>query len=394
MKTFFDNQDFLNYLKLKGSWGILGNKNIDDRYRYPAYPTLTNANSGVFGNNVVAALEREYIPDPNLNWETVHSWEVGVELRTFGNRLNFEANYYSKVTKDVLTLIAGPSGTLPGLGNLGEIENHGFEFAVGWNQNITEDLNVSLSANLTTIKNNVNRLNKTGFAIINGPARTTEGFPIGYFYGYVHDGIYQTNFEIVKSPASTLGAVLPGDIKYKDVDGDGRITVDDRTVIGNPTPNFIYGGSFNVTYKGLDLGVDLQGVYGNEIYRAWNQGTFADFNYLIDRKDRWTGIGTSNWEPILSSKRSTNYQNSSYWIEDGSFFRIRNVQLGYRFGTNMLSRARIKSLRIYLNAQNIGTFANSTGYTPEIGGSSTAFGVDNGTYPVPAIYTLGLNLNF
>ena len=149
-----------------------------------------------------------------------------------------------------------------------------------------------------------------------------------------------------------------------------------------------------MSYKGLDLGVDLQGVYGNEIYRAWNQGTFADFNYLEDRLDRWTGIGTSNWEPILSTKRSTNYQNSSYWIEDGSFFRIRNLQLGYSFGRNTLSRAKIKSLRIYLNAQNLATFANNSGYTPEIGGSPTAFGVDNGTYPVPAIYTAGINLNF
>ena len=393
-EDFFDKQNFLDYLKLKGSWGVLGNKNIDERYRYPAYPTLTNANSGVFGNNVVAALEREYIPDPNLNWETVHSYEFGFELRTLENKLSFEANYYSKKTKDVLTLIAGPSGTLPGLGNLGEIENKGFEFAASWNYSITEDLDFFVSGNLTTIKNNVNRLNKTGFEIFNGPARTTAGYPIGYFYGYVHDGLYQTSFEITKSPPNTLGAVLPGDIKYRDVNGDGKITVDDRTLIGNPTPDFTYGGSISFTYKGVDLGIDLQGVYGNEIYRAWNQGTFADFNYLTDRMGRWNGSGTSNWEPILSTKRSINYQNSSYWIEDGSFFRIRNVQLGYRFGTDMLSRAKIKSLRIYFNAQNLATFTNSSGYTPEIGGSPTAFGVDNGTYPVPAIYTLGLNLNF
>ena len=135
-------------------------------------------------------------------------------------------------------------------------------------------------------------------------------------------------------------------------------------------------------------------MYGNEIFRAWNQGTFARFNYLTSRIDRWNGIGTSNWEPILSSKRSNNYQNSNYWIEDGSFFRIRNLQLGYAFSQNVLSRARIKSLRVYINAQNLATFANNTGYTPEIGGSSTNFGVDNGTYPVPAIYSAGINLNF
>lgn len=393
-ENFFEGQKVFDYLKLKGSWGILGNKNIDDRFRYPAFPTLTNANSGVFGENVVAALEREFIPDPNLNWETVHSWEAGFELRTLQNDLSFEANYYSKVTKDVLTLIAGPSGTLPGLGNLGEIANSGFEFAASWNTDLTPDMSFSVSGNLTTIKNKVNKLNKTGFQIINGPARTTAGFPIGYFYGYVHDGIYQSNTEIAKSPVSQIGVVLPGDIKYKDIDGDGEITVDDRTFIGNPTPDFTYGGNITLAYKGLDLGIDLQGVYGNEIFRNWNQGTFADFNYLTGRLERWTGPGTSNWEPILSTKRPVNYQNSSYWIEDGSFFRIRNLQLGYTFGGNFLNKAKIKSFRIYVNAQNLATFANNTGYTPEIGGSSTAFGVDNGTYPVPAVYSVGLNLNF
>jgi TonB-linked SusC/RagA family outer membrane protein len=393
-ESFFSSQTFLDYLKLKGSWGVLGNKNIDDKYRYPAYPTLTNANSGIFGNNVVAALEREYIPDPNLNWETVHSYEIGIELRALKNRLNFETNYYNKVTKDVLTLIAGPSGTLPGLGNLGEIENKGFEFMAGWNDNLTNDLTFSVSANLTTVKNNVNRLNKTGFSIVDGPSITTTGSPIGVFFGYVHDGIYQTKTEISKSPVSTIGPVQPGDIKFKDINGDDSITTADRTIIGNPTPKFIYGGSLSFGFKGLDLSIDLQGVYGNEIYRAWNQGTFADFNYLTDRLDRWHGIGTSNWEPILSTKRVINYQNSSYWIEDGSFFRIRNVQLGYVFGRNVLDRIKLKSLRIYINAQNLATFTNASGYTPEIGGSSTAFGVDNGTYPVPAIYSAGINLNF
>jgi hypothetical protein len=188
--------------------------------------------------------------------------------------------------------------------------------------------------------------------------------------------------------------VLPGDLKYADINGDGKITVDDRTVIGNPTPDFTYGGSISFGYKGIDLGVDVQGVYGNEIYRSWNQGTFADFNYQENRLDRWTGPGTSNWEPVLNTKRANNYQNSSYWIEDGSFFRIRNVQLGYTFGKGPLEKAGIKSLRIYVNAQNLATFTNSSGYTPEIGGSATSFGVDNGTYPVPAIYTAGINLNF
>lgn len=393
-ENFMENQNIFDYLKIKGSWGMLGNKNIDDRYRYPAYPTLTNANSGVFGDNVVAALEPEYIVDPNLNWETVYSYEGGVELYILKNSLHFEMNYYHKRTEDVLTLIAGPSGTLPGLGNLGEVENSGFEFAADWNTDIAKDLQLTVSGNLTTIKNNVKRLNKKGFEIINGPSRTTAGYPIGYFYGYKVKGIYQSNADVAKSPESTIGTVLPGDLKFEDMDGDGKITVDDRTIIGNPTPDFMYGGSISLEYKGIDLGVDIQGVYGNEIFRKWNQGTFADFNYLTGRMDRWTGPGTSNWEPVLNTKHAINYENSSYWIEDGSFFRIKNVQLGYTFSRATLKRMGLKTLRIYVNAQNLATFTNSTGFTPEIGGSATSFGVDNGTYPVPAIYTGGLNLTF
>jgi len=393
-EDFFANQDKIDYLKLKGSWGVLGSKNIPSQYRYPAYPTLTNANAGVFGNNVINALQPQYTVSDDLNWETVRSYEVGFELNTFNNALHFEATYYNRRTEDVITLIDLGAGQLPLLDNLGTIQNKGFEFSATWNRNITKDLNFSVSGNLTTIKNKVIKLNKEGFEIFNGAARTTAGFPIGYFYGYVHDGIYQTQQEIIKSPTSTLGTVRPGDIKYKDVNGDGKIATDDRTFIGNPTPDFMYGGSVSFTYKGFDLGIDMQGVYGNEIYRAWNQGTFADFNYLEGRLERWNGIGTSNWEPILHTGRGNNYQNSSYWIEDGSFFRIRNLQLGYTFSQNLLSKAKIKSLRIYVNGQNIGTFANNTGYTPEIGGSATGFGIDNGTYPVPAIYTIGLNLNF
>ncbi|MBX3238763.1 MAG: TonB-dependent receptor [Chitinophagaceae bacterium] len=393
-EDFFNSVDAISNLKIKGSWAVLGSKNIPEDYRYPAYPVLTNANAGVFGENVVNALQESYITSDNLNWETVRTTEVGFELGLMNNSLNFEAVYYNKKTEDVITLVNQGAGQLPLLANLGTIQNQGLEFSGNWNKTLSRDFSISVNANFTTINNKVLKLNLEGFEIINGPARTTAGYPIGYFYGYQHDGIYQSYADILRGAPSTIAAILPGDIRYKDVDGDGSVTTRDRTIIGNPTPDFIYGFGASLAYKGFDLGVDFQGVYGNEIYRSWNQGTFADFNYLDARKDRWRGEGTSNWEPILHTGRANNYQNSSYWIEDGSFFRIRNVQLGYNFNTAVLQRIKIKSLRLYLNAQNLVTFANNTGYTPEIGGSATSFGVDGGTYPVPAIYTFGLNLNF
>jgi len=393
-EDFMRGQTFLDYLKFKGSWGVLGNQNTGEDYRYPFYPTLSSANSGVFGNNIVPALEPEYLPDPNLHWETVRSWEVGAELATLNNRLSAELTYYNKLTKDILTTVPGIAGTRPGLGNLGEVSNKGLELSATWNDNIGNDWSYSISGNFTTIKNEVLSLVNSGYRIVQDPSRTEAGYPIGYFYGYTANGIYQTNEEIRLSPVNTLNEVKPGDIKFKDINGDNVIDENDRSMIGNPTPDFTYGASLNVKYKGFDFNTDLMGVYGNEIFRNFGRGTFAQFNYPTYRLDRWHGVGTSNWEPILSTGRANNYLISSYYIEDGSFFRIRNIQLGYNFNPELLSSIRVKSLRLYVNAQNAVTFKRNTGYTPEIGGSATSFGVDNGSYPVPAIYTVGVNVNF
>ena len=163
-------------------------------------------------------------------------------------------------------------------------------------------------------------------------ARTVAGQPIGSFWGYVVEGIYQSNVDIEKSPsAADLGAYRPGDFKFKDVNGDGVITTDDRTFIGNPTPDFTYGTSVNVAWKGLSLAVDFNGVYGNEIFRTWGslESPFQRVNYAADKLGAWNGAGTSNWVPLVSQGDRFNYNGSTYNIEDGSYFRIRNVQLGY-----------------------------------------------------------------
>jgi TonB-linked SusC/RagA family outer membrane protein len=391
-EDFMDNVTWVDNLKLKASWGILGNQNTGTNYPY--FPVLTSANSGVFGNNIVAALTPSYLPDTNLHWETVHAYEGGLELNTLQNKLHFEANYYHKLTKGILVTIPGIAGTTPGLSNAGVVQNKGIELLATWNNSVNKDLSYSFSANFTTVDNEVKSLSTTGYEIVQDPSRTKAGLPIGYFFGYVANGIYQTKEEIKQSAVSKIGDVKPGDIKYKDVNGDGFITTEDRTIIGNPTPDFTYGASLSINYKGFDISTDVMGVYGNEIFRNWNRATFAQFNYPSYRKDRWNGVGTSNWEPILSTARSNNYLVSSYYIEDGSFFRIRNLQVGYNFGQNVLNTVHIKSLRVYLNAQNLATIRNSTGFTPEFGGSATNFGVDNGSYPLPAIYTFGINLNF
>ena len=295
-------------------------------------------------------------------------------------------------------MLAGFSGAKNSLENLGEIRNRGVELSASWSDQIGSDgLSYSLAGNFTTIDNKVLSLGRGPEDAIfasGGISRSLEGYPVGHFFGYKVAGVYQNREDVKTYYPNRVGSVAPGDLKFVDVNGDGEITQEDRTMIGNPTPDFTYGLSLNLNYHNFDLGVEMMGVYGNEIYRTWDDPTYAQLNYLTQRMDRWNGEGTSNWEPILNPSRSINLINSNYFIEDGSFFRIRNVQLGYTFETEFLQRVYLKSLRLFANVQNLKTWTRNTGYTPEIGGSALAFGIDGGTYPMPMIYTFGLNLTF
>ena len=388
--------EWLDMLKLKGSWGTLGNQNLATAY--PAEPLLQNAYSAVFGKPsiIYPGYQLAYLPNPNLRWEKVEAWEAGFETNMFRNRLHLEGVYYKKNTKDLLAEVPGISGTIPGIGNLGSIRNSGVELAATWRDQIG-NWGYSVSANLTTISNKVESLVQEGYSIIAGDksqSYTMAGYPIGYFYGYKVDGIYQSDNDIKNSPKNTLATVTPGDLKFKDVNGDGEITPEDRTMIGNPTPDVTYGFTLGVDYKGWELNVEMMGQSGNQIYRTWDNYNFAQFNYLAQRMDRWHGEGTSNTQPLLNTKHSVNFLNSEYYIEDGSFFRIRNVQLAYSFDKALIAKVGLQALKLYANIQNLKTWKHNTGYTPEIGGSAISFGTDNGTYPVPAIYTFGVNLTF
>lgn len=388
--------EWLDMLKLKGSWGTLGNQNLATAY--PAEPLLQNAYSAVFGKPsiIYPGYQLAYLPNPNLRWEKVEAWEAGFETNMFSNRLHLEGVYYKKNTKDLLAEVPGISGTIPGIGNLGSIRNSGIELAATWRDQIG-NWGYSVSANLTTISNKVESLVQEGYSIIAGDksqSYTMAGYPIGYFYGYKVDGIYQSDTDIKNSPKNTLATVTPGDLKFKDVNGDGEITPEDRTMIGNPTPDVTYGLTLGVDYKGWELNVEMMGQSGNQIYRTWDNYNFAQFNYMAQRLDRWHGEGTSNTQPLLNTKHSINFLNSEYYVEDGSFFRIRNVQLAYSFDKALIAKVGLQALKLYANLQNLKTWKHNTGYTPEIGGSAISFGTDNGTYPVPAIYTFGVNLTF
>ena len=395
-EEFMKDISWLDMLKLKGSWGTLGNQNLDTAY--PAEPLLENAFGAVFGNpsTIYPGYQLAYLPNANLRWEKVEAWEAGFESNMFRNRLHVEGVYYKKNTKDLLAKVPGLSGTIPGIGNLGQIENKGVELSATWRDQIG-DWGYNVGVNLTTIKNKVKSLVQDGYSIIAGDksqSYTMAGYPIGFFYGYKVDGVYQSQADIDASPKNTLATVTPGDLKFADVNGDGEITPADRTLIGDPTPDVTYGISLGVSYKGWELGIDMMGQGGNQIYRTWDNYNWAQFNYMEQRLDRWHGDGTSNTQPVLNTGHAINFENSEYYVEDGSFFRIRNLQLGYTFDKALISKIGLKALKAYFNIQNLKTWKHNTGYTPEFGGSAIAFGVDNGSYPVPAIYTFGLNITF
>ncbi len=282
-EVFMKNQSILNYLKLKSSWGILGSQNTGG-YNYPTYPRLMSSGSAVFGDNIITGYSLQYLPQ-NLSWEKTHAWEVGFEMTLLNNRLRVEPVFYNKETNDIIVMLAGFSGAKNSLENLGKISNKGLELAASWTDNINDGkLNYSIAANLTTINNKVVSLGRgPEDAIYAGPggiSRSLEGFPVGHFYGYQVAGVYQNKEDIKQYYPNKLGNPAPGDLKFKDINGDGMITQDDRTMIGNPTPDFTYGFNLNFNYKNIDLGIDMMGVYGNEIYRTWDDPTYAQLNYL------------------------------------------------------------------------------------------------------------------
>ncbi len=410
-EDFMRGETFLNYLKLKGSVGVLGNQTAVDpnglTINYPFYPRLNTGIAAVFGTNIYGAAQPSYVPNPDLKWETVSAQEAGFELSAFRNRLHFEANYFNKTTNNLMSYLSKASIGLPDqLTNGGSLRNWGEEFSATWNQVVSSDFSMNIGGNITFLQNKVLSIAEGTVAGYfsrafqnNGSAesRTQPGLPIGSFYGYEVEGLYQSYADILKSPvASAIGAYRPGDFKFKDLNGDGKITADDRTVIGNPTPKFTYGTSVNLTYKSLSLAVDMGGVYGNQIFRTWGslESPFQRVNYSAEKINRWHGAGTSNWVPILSQGDRFNYNGSSYNIEDGSYFRIRNVQLAFNFSQRLLSKAKIKNLRVYLNVQNVKTWKNNLGYTAEYGGDATAFGYDNAGGAIPLVSTAGLNVTF
>lgn len=389
-ENFFKSEK-INFLKLRAAWGKIGNSNgvADNLYQ----PGVSNASTAIFGDNVYTSVQAAYIPDPNLHWEVVRGIDVGLDFRALNNRLNAEINLYDRTTSDILTSLEIPNDSRRYFTNLGKITNRGIEISAGWSDKLDNGLSYGLNANFSYNKNVVNSIgDNINFQILgNGGVNKTEsGKSIGYFYGYKQIGIYQSIYQMENLPY--YAGARPGDIIYADIDRNDTITTADRTYLGTPFPPYSFGASFNIGYKGFDLIIEGQGVAGNMIYTQRRTSNFATLNYETNRLNAWTEAGSTNIEPILDATRGNNFLMSSYYLEPGDYFRLRTIQLGYSFNT---LQKTFKQARIYLSAQNAVTFTKVTGYSPEAPiGSILGGGADNGIYPVPATYTLGVNLTF
>lgn len=393
-EEFFDNVEKINFLKLRASWGKIGNSNGVANNLYQ--PGISNASTAIFGDNVYTAIQAAYIPDPNLHWEVVRGIDLGLEMRAFNNRLNTEVTWYDRTTTDILTQLPIPNDNRFFFTNLGKITNRGIEVSAGWNDRLDNGFSYGIGGNFSYNKNTVNSIgDNIAFEILgnDGANRTITGYSIGHFYGYEQEGIYQTVTQIENSPY--YANARPGDIMFRDVDGNDTVNTADRVYLGTPFPPYSFALNLNFGYKGFDLVIEGQGVAGNKIYAQRRTRNFATLNYESNRLNAWTGPGTSNIEPIMDNTRGNNFLFSSYFLEPGDYFRLRTVQLGYTFNQDRLQNSIFKQARIYISGQNLYTWTRTTGYSPEAAiGSIIGGGADNGVYPIPASYTFGINLTF
>ncbi|MEQ9442548.1 MAG: TonB-dependent receptor [Cyclobacteriaceae bacterium] len=408
---FMQNITFLDELKLRGSWGQVGNQSGLTPGSYNT--SLTNSNVGhVFGQEPgvgAPGVALQQIGNPALRWETTTQMDFGIDASFFEGKMTLTADYYIKDTEDLLINVPVPSTVgspkNPAV-NAGEVRNKGLELALGYRK-YSGNFHYDLSANISLYDNEVLGLGQDGEQIIYGDyksrtySKTAKGLPIGSMYGMVMDGIFQNQAE-VDAHATQPGAE-PGFFRFKDLNDDGVINDDDRTIIGNPFPDFIYGLTGNFSYKNFDLNILIQGVQGNDLYNRLKNDLYdiqGFSNGSQDLMNRWHGEGTSNTIPKLSLEGNNNVNFSptnSWYVEDGSFVRLRNVQLGYNLPRTIAEKAGLSNARIYLGAQNLLTLTNYSGMDPEVGDLNQNVlksGYDDGNYPQARVYRLGVSLEF
>ncbi|MDR2919326.1 MAG: TonB-dependent receptor [Tannerella sp.] len=403
-ENFMENKpSWFDFAKIRFSWGQNGNERIG-AFAYTSMMTK-NGLSAVEAGKVYTGMKPKGYANVDLKWETSEQTDMGLDLRFLNNALSLSADYFIKKTKDMLLNMPIPMYT--GYGtmtvNQGTVENKGIEFEASYRFK-TGQVNWGIGGNASYVKNTVTNqgpdrigLNSIGGGMGGQVSYSENGRPYGFFYGYVHDGIFQ-NWDEINSYVTENGSLKqpnakPGDVRFKDLDGVDGINSDDRTMIGDPNPDWTFGFNLSADWKNFDFSAFFQGTQGNDIYKLYRRSNVTYGNWDESWLNRWYGEGTSNWMPRLVEGDPNNNTNwvSSFYVEDGSYLRLKVAQLGYTFPKRLLNKIYVNNFRIFVQAENLFTITDYSGYDPEVG---TRDGFDGGTYPQARTYTIGANITF
>ncbi|NDV83234.1 TonB-dependent receptor [Bacteroides sp. 51] len=401
-EKFMENRpSWLDFAKIRFSWGQNGNENMD-AFKYTSMMTKSGL-SAVEAGKVYTGMKPAGYVNEDIKWETSEQTDLGIDLRFFNNALTFSADYFIKKTKDMLLNL--PIPMYSGYGkmwiNQGTVENKGVEFEASYRFNVGQ-VKFNVGGNASYIKNTVTDqgddrigLNSIGGGMGGQVSYSENGRPYGFFYGYVHDGIFQ-NWDEINNYKTEDGKLKqpkaqPGDIRFKDLDGKDGINGDDRTMIGKPNPDWTYGFNLNAEWKNFDISAFFQGTVGNDIYKLYRRSNVTKGNFDESWLGRWHGEGTSNWVPRIIEGDSNNYQVSSFFVEDGSYMRLKVAQIGYTLPTSLTKKAFIQKARVFVQGENLFTITDYSGYDPEVG---TRDGFDGGTFPQSRTFTIGANIVF
>lgn len=409
-------RDWLTNLKFRLSWGKNGNDNIAD-FRYTTLTAIGASSNYYYGRtaSMVYGSKADRLANEDLKWEESEQTDIGFDFGFFDNALTFSADYFIKKTNGMIIEMPIPSyvGEAKPYGNVGDMKNSGFEFELSYKWHVN-DAKFAIKGNASYLKNELKNLgNETGFLnwgisqFSDGGTRAENGEPFPFFYGYKTNGVFQNRNEINTYTNKDGGLIQPdanpGDLRFVDINGDGKITSDDRTNIGSGVPKWTFGFTFNAEWKGFDLSAFFQGVSGVDVFDATYRQDIASGNYPTWVLSRWTGEGTSDKVPILKQGDSKNWVCSDLYIQDGSYLRLKNITLGYTLPRWITQKINIERLRFYVRAENLITWTKYWGFDPEVGASynndthssnTQNSGVDYGIYPQARTWTIGLNLSF
>ncbi len=390
-ERFMQGVGFIDFLKLRATWGQLGN----DKIQPAAGTQTTQVVQTAIGGELVSGTQRSGTYSV-LGWELVEETDFGITATLFNSRLNMDADYYIRETKNAAISVQIPLKGGVTLKNQGQIRNSGIEVSLDWSDKFSDNWRYSLGGNLSTLTNEV--MDLYGQPYLNGGTATFRqrsiiGEPLLAFYGWEVAGVYQNQQEIDNDPIAQDNGLVPGDFKYVDQNEDDLIDDEDRVVLGSYFPSLTYGFNFSLGYKGFNLSVDMMGKVGNKILNR-NRGEViwtADLNKDAElATNLWDGEGSTNRYPSASGlRRAWNQKMSDYFVEDGSYFRLRNVQLSYTFRDESLFGVQMPETKIYVTGERLLTISDYNGFSNEV-----ANGIDDYMYPTPAVYTVGVNLKF